>query len=92
MQLKLSTLLETKQPVLVGVLVIIAAHILTLSFKAVCAISSMCNGRFDVSVVYCTAIARFVRLLMQSPRLNAGRGGKGATAESVLTCLAMPAV
>lgn len=65
---------------------------LTLSFKAICAISSICNGRVDVSVVNCTAIARFVRLLMQSPRLNAGRGGKGATADSVLTCLAMPAV
>lgn len=72
--------------------VIIAAHFLTLSFKAARPILSICNGRVDVSAVCCTAIASSVGLLMHSPSLNAGRGGKGATADSVRTCLAMPAV
>lgn len=57
---------------------IIAAPVLTLSFKAACSILSIRNGRVDVSAVCCTVIASFVELLMHSPGLNAGRGAKGS--------------
>lgn len=71
---------------------VIVAPFLTLSFKAARSILSKRNGRVDVSAVCCTAIASFVGLLMHGPGLNAGRGAKGATADSVLTCLAGLAV